>query len=228
MNRYISIRQILDNLLRHPMLDDLSLESVVNYTIDFIRIIGMPRVFQDKTAMLSVREHRAELPCDFHEIIQVRLLSGSDTPCFRHTTDSFHMSPNKPCDPIDLTYKIQGQVIYTSVKEGDIEIAYKSIAVDDEGFPMIPDNSSFTRALELYIKKQCFTVLFDLGKLSPQVYNNVCQEYAWAVGQAQSDLVRPTIDQMQAFSNSFNTLIPRTNEHRRGFVRDGGIEGLKH
>jgi hypothetical protein len=38
---------------------------------------------------------------------------------------------------------------------------------------MIPDKSAFTRALELYIKKQCFTILFDLGRINQAAYNNV-------------------------------------------------------
>lgn len=91
---------------------------------------------------------------------------------FRYSTDNFHMSDVKHESP-DYTYKIQGSVIYTSLKEGTIEISYRAIAVDDEGYPLIPDKSSFTRALELYIKKQCFTILFDLGKINQAVYANV-------------------------------------------------------
>ena len=87
-------------------------------------------------------------------------------------SDVKHESP-------DYTYKIQGSVIYTSLKEGTIEISYRAIlslwafAVDDEGSPLIPEKSSFTRALELYIKNQCFTILFDLGKINQAVYANV-------------------------------------------------------
>jgi hypothetical protein len=113
------------------------------------------------------------------------------------------------------------------MKEGTIEIAYEALAVDSEGYPLIPDNSSFTRALELYIKKQCFTVLFDLGKISQAVYSNVCQEYAWAVGQAQSDLVRPTPDEMESITNMWNTLVPRATEHRTGFINNGTKEQIK-
>ena len=136
------------------------------------------------------------------------------------------MSNDKTNFP-ELTYKVQGRVIFTSMKEGVIEIAYQAIKVDEDGFPLIPDNSSFIRALELYIKKNHFTVLFDLGKISPAVYSNVQQEYAWAVGQAQSDLIRPTIDQMEAFSNSWNTLIPRMSEHKSGFVSSGTKEHIE-
>lgn len=33
MERYISIRQVLDDLLDHPLLQDLSFERVVNYAV---------------------------------------------------------------------------------------------------------------------------------------------------------------------------------------------------
>ena len=228
MEKYISLKQILDNLLDHPMLRDVSFERAINYTQSFIRIVGCPKIFEEKTAIIEIEDYRGVLPCDFNEIIQVRTHNTCDDnyKVFRYSTDSFHMSENKQ-DSFDLTYKIQGNVIFTSMKEGTIEIAYNAFAIDSEGYPLIPDNSAFIRALELYIKKQCFTVLFDLGQINQAVYQNVRQEYAWAVGQAQSDLIRPTIDQMQAITNSLNTLIWRTTEHNNGFVNNGSAEKIK-
>ena len=229
MDRYISLRQILDDILDHPMLKDVSFERAVNYTIHFMRIVGCPRMFEEKTALVEIENYRGMIPCDFNDIIQVRTHSSCDRKnyrVFRHTTDSFHMSDNKQ-DSFDLTYKIQGNVIFTSIKEGTIEIAYNAFAVDSEGYPMVPDNSSFISALEFYIKKKKFNILFDEGKISQSVWNQVCQDYAWTVGQAQSDLIRPTIDQMQSITNSLNTLIPRVSEHKSGFVNDGSAEMIK-
>lgn len=228
MERYISLREVLDNITDHPLLRDVSFERVINHAIHFIRIVGMPKAFTEKTELIEIEDYRGVLPCDYYNMIQVRTHHDCNNTyrVFRYSTDSFHMSKTKQ-DSYDLTYKIQGGIIFTSIKEGTIEISYNAITVDSEGYPMIPDNSSYIRALELYIKKQCFTVLFDLGKITPQVFNQVQQDYAWAVGQAQSDLIRPTIDQMQAITNSLNTLIPRVNEHSRGFVNDGSMEKLR-
>lgn len=229
MIRYISIKEVLDNILDHPMLKDVSFERAVNYTVHFMRIVGCPRMFEEKTALVEIENYRGMIPCDFNDIIQVRTHSSCDRKnygVFRHTTDSFHMSDNKQ-DSFDLTYKIQGNVIFTSIKEGTIEIAYNAFAVDSDGYPMIPDNSSFISALELYIKKKHFNILFDTGKISQAIYNQVCQDYAWAVGQAQSDLIRPTLDQMQSITNSLNTLVPRMSEHRSGFVNHGSTEIIK-
>lgn len=226
---YTNIKLIMDRLQRHPLMSDINFETVVDYAVEFIKIVGTPPSFLDKTELLEVKDYRAELPCDFYEVIQVRTAhpeGNAHEHTFRHTSDSFHMSPKKP-KWSDLTYKIQGTCIITSIEKGMIEIAYKAMPVDDEGYPLIPDNSSFSRALELYIKLQWFTIQFDLGKISAQVLSNTQQQYAWAVGQAQTDLIRPSLDQMEVITNMWNKLLPdTTSDHRHGFLHEGTKEHI--
>lgn len=228
MNNYISLKVILDNLLEHPLLKDVSFERAVNHTVHFMRIMGMPDIFMEKTEVIDIKDWRGKLPCDFHKMIQVRThhYCGGQYHIFRYSTDSFHMSDNKQ-KSYDFTYKLQGNVIFTSMKEGQIEVAYTAIALDSEGYPMIPDNSSFIKALELYIKKETFTVLFDLGKINREVYQNTLQEYLFYAGQAQTSMIKPTIDQLEAISNSLNTIVPRMSEHRAGFVNNGVQEKIR-
>lgn len=226
--RYISIRQVLSDITDHPLLKDVSFERAINHAVHFLRIVGMPKEFTEQTEVIEIKDYRGILPCNLESIIQIRTHRncGHHYRVFRYSTDNFHMSDNKQ-DSYDLTYKVQGDVIFTSMKKGSIEIAYRAIPVDNDGYPMIPDSSPFIRALELYIKKQVFTVLFDLGKITPQVYNNCLQEYAWAVGAAQSDLIKPSIDELESITNSWNTLIPRVTQHKTGFVNNGVQEKIK-
>ena len=217
--QYINIKVVLDRILRHPLMQDLSLETAVDYTIDFMRIVGMPRMFTEKVVRIPIDKYRALLPCDYYQTIQVRIPGGH---ALVYSTDSFHMS-NKG-NP--STYKIQGNIIYTSIESGELELAYLAISTDEDGYPLLPDNSSFTRALELYIKKQWFTILFDLGKITSAVLQNTQQEYAWAVGDCQSEFNRMSIDQMEAFSNSWRTMILRDHQHSSGFIGDGSRQTL--
>ena len=217
--QYINIKVILDKILRHPLMQDLSLETAVDYTIDFMRIVGMPRMFTEKVVSIAVDKYRALLPCDYYQTIQVRIPGGH---ALVYSTDSFHMD-NKGNSS---TYKIQGNIIYTSIESGELELAYLAISTDEDGYPLLPDNSSFTRALELYIKKQWFTILFDLGKITPAVLQNTQQEYAWAVGDCQSEFNRMSIDQMEAFSNSWRTMILRDHQHSSGFIGNGSRQTL--
>ena len=73
MNGYVSIKEVLDNVLNHPLLRDVSLERAINYTVHFIRIVGCPKMFEEKTAIVEIENYRGALPCDLNNIIQVRL-----------------------------------------------------------------------------------------------------------------------------------------------------------
>jgi hypothetical protein len=217
--QYTNIRLVLDKILRHPLLQDITLETVVDYTIDFMRIVGVPNIFIEKVVQIPIKQYRALLPCDYYQTIQVRTSQGLP---MTYSTDSFYMN-NKGNNN---TYKIQGNIIYTSFETGELEFSYLSIQTDKDGFPVIPDNSSFTRALELYIKKQWFTILFDMGKIQPAVLQNTQQEYAWAVGDCQSEFNRLTLDKAEAFYNSWRTLILRDNQHSIGFLDNGNKQIL--
>lgn len=204
---YINIRQVLDNLLTDPMMRDLSLERAVNYAVEFIRIVGMPALFEERLSDIEVHKHKGLLPCDLYEIIQVKSKCG---PAYIYATSSFE-------NVSGLTYKVQGRIIFTSLPDDILEIAYTAIKTDEDGFPLIPDNASFVRALELYIQKKWFTILFNSSKLPQAVLNNTQQEYSFAVAQAQSNLVKLSIDQFESIKNMWNTIIPRNNKHIQGF-----------
>lgn len=225
---YININVVMDKLTRHPLLKELPFETVIDYTVDFIRIVGTPPSFLNKTALIDINEYRGKLPCDFYEMIQVRTKSNCNNTnmTFRYTTDTFHMSPDKPTKS-DLTYQLQGDCIFTAVLDkGQIEISYYALPIDEEGFPLIPDNSSYIRALQAFIKREYFTILFDEGKINGAILQKAEQDYAWYVGQAQTDLIRPSIDQMQSISNLWNTLIHR-DEHRHAFLNEGTQNHIK-
>ena len=49
-----SIKVICDKIMRHPLLQDLSIETIVDYSIDFMRIVGVPSMFQDKVEEAEV------------------------------------------------------------------------------------------------------------------------------------------------------------------------------
>lgn len=223
-----NIRRILDRVMRHPMLRDIPFETAIEYAVDYISLLGTPALYCERTAIVPVEDWRGQLPCDFVEMIQVRVAGKAPSATYRYSGHSFHMSPSKmPASTGELTYKLQGMVIFTSTKDTDVEIAYRAFAVDDEGYPLLPDNTSFLRGLEMYIKLQWFTIKFDEGKLSAQVLQNTQQEYAWAVGDAQSEFSRLSIDQAETLFNSWKTMLPRNNEHWKGFFTNGSREQFK-
>ena len=52
--QYTNIRRVLDNLMEHPLLRDITLEQVVRYVIRFISLHGYPKMFQDKIENVDI------------------------------------------------------------------------------------------------------------------------------------------------------------------------------
>lgn len=219
---YINIREVLSRILRHPMLQDTTLEAAIQYTADFIGIFGMPKLFENREEEIHIEDYRGILPCDIVSINQVKDLKTSL--CLRSITNSF--SPDGKVKS-ELAYKTQGRCIFTSFKIGDILVSYKSMPVDKEGFPLLIDNPVFLKCLEAYIKKEAFTVLFDMGKVNTSVLQNAQQQYAWLAGQLQSEFTIPSMAEMESITRMWTSLIQRNTEFDNGFESLGNREYIR-
>lgn len=221
--QYVNIREILSRLLRHPLLTDLNLETAIQFTVDFFGIMGLPTTYVDALEEIKIESYRGMLPCNLVSINQVRWKKNGI--CMRSMTDNFNGYSEK--DNGEPTFKTQGRMIYTSFKEGTVEVSYKAMPIDSEGYPLLPDEPTFLRALELYIKKQWFTILFDMGKISPAVLQNTQQEYAFACGACNNTFMIPSVSEMESIKGLMNQIIPRFNEFRYGFKHEGDKELLR-
>lgn len=209
----ISVKEVLSRLLRHPLLQDVNIEQAVQYTIDFIGIFGLPNFYEVKTVTLPIDNYRTTLPTDLESIDSVSH-NGNILNVVSQGVDEYG-------------YKVQGRVLYTSFKSGEIDLTYKSISVDDHGFPYLIDNPVFLKALEAYIKKEVFTILFDMGKIQPQVLQHAEQQYAWLAGQLQAEFSIPSVTEMEKLKNMWCSLIQRNNEFSKGFKTLGAVENFK-
>ena len=228
-NQYIRLHEVLSRALRHPLLQDISLEAAAQYAVDFIHAVGTPDMFEDREAEIEIHNYRGKLPCDIIAINQVMDLCTHT--CMRAMTDTFFPADNHHC-PYghhygELTFKTQNTIIYTSMKEGKSKMSYKAIPVDDEGKPLLLNNSTYLKALEMYIKVEVFTILYDEDKIKPGPLQNAQQQYAWAVGKLQSEMTIPSESEMESICRSWTTMIQRTTEFDSGFRNNGNREYLR-
>ena len=281
--QHTSIKLIMDKLLRHPLLSDLTLETVVDYCVDFMRIVGVPRMFIDKIEAIPIINYKGLVPTDWVDTIQIKF---NEKP-IQYASDLFHLQQPKtlytatrvgnsftddaletltayleehsmdniidndgvPIIKIEIsqsesednitvlnrnvnpsgnyTFQIQGSYIHTSLESGIVYMAYRAIATDSEGFPLLPDNSAFTRALEAYIKEKHFNILYDLGKISGPVYNNAQTQYAWAVGACENEFKRLDLSKAESFFNSYRTLIIRDHAFEQSFRHNNRKENYR-
>lgn len=246
--QYTNIRRVLDDITEHPLLRDVTLEQVVRHTIRFIALHGYPQLYQDKIAVVIIKDFRGLLPCDLISVTQVRDVETNL--CLRSMTDTF--TPALRSKPRDIpqhkdllnnmqseyipprkeeteegTFKTQGRIIFTSFPQGEVEISYKAIPVDEDGFPLLIDDETYLNALEAYIKVKVFTVKFDTGKIQAGVLSNAQTDYAWASHLLQSSMTMPSMAEMESISRYLNTMIKPTRSFNQGFKHLGDQEFIR-
>lgn len=247
--KYINIKEIVSRVLRHPLLKDFTLEQAIQYVSSFTDIFGLPNMYEDKEATVKIKDYRGVLPCNCISINQVK--DKSSRICYEAMQDTFfpnqvdYDNPNNPKDiypwesfkrfisthyakkPNELAFKTQGNIIFTTRKDGEILISYKAIPVDKDGYPLLIDNGIYLKALETYIKKELFLVLFETGKVSATVIQNVQQDYAWRAGQLQKEFTTPSLSEMESIARMWTAMIPRMTSFDNSFKDNANREYRK-
>lgn len=232
--RYVSLKVVADQLHRNPLMNGIAFEAILDYTVDFLQIVGVPADFIDKYYSIEYKDYRAPLPEDYVECNQLMI----DNRVARWATDTFHnlygdtkttgnyCINDKLPRSVDYTFTINNSYIYLSKEKGKIEMSYKAIPVDEDGYPMIPDNPVFQRALRMFIEKEHARILYLNDKLDGNKFSKIEQDYWWAVGQWETDSRKLNLSKAEALFNSFRTLIVRDTEFNNRFRNDGAKERL--
>lgn len=135
---------------------------------------------------------------------------------------------NMPTGFTDITYTLNDNYIFTSFKDGaKVLIAGKAFPVDEDGFPLIPDNEKFKSYLTWHLLMKVFYQGWIKGKTADAVYRHAEKERDWYAGAATTAGLMPTIDKMEAWSQQYLHLIPRLREQNNFFKDLGNAEFLR-
>lgn len=112
-----------------------------------------------------------------------------------------------------LTYKLNGNYIFTNFECGWVVMAYKAIPLDTDGFPLIPYEESWRKAMEFEIAYRISFKLWMRGDISDKVFQKIESERNWYVRQAVTMSAMPSIDEWESFKNDRLRLIPKPYQH---------------
>ena len=225
-SNYKSLGSLLWTLLKNPICQDLSYEDAAEYALECIKLLGAPVIYINKIDILELTQYKTELPCDLLYIESVKY--GSNV--MRESSNIYHLDSfefENENQNTEFTYKIQNGVIFTSRQNGCIEISYKAIHCDENGYPLIPDNQKVELALEYYILSRYLEPLWMMGKVTDKVFEYIQQKRYFYIPSAQQGLQMPSIDKMETIMNGINRLIISNNSHSNNFKNYGVKEQIK-
>ena len=231
--------------------DTLRINDLIEWCAEAISRIGAFLELDNKVTgkggepALKVANHQAALPAGVHSIIQVAMGNAEEGPFMpmRMTSGNFDtvkgstiVDNTDPLNPIyttgdevnstrsyeqDLTYTLKPGYINTSAKEGYLTIAYRSIPLDPEGFPYMPDDHGFEDAVYWYLTMKLLYPKWVLGQVRDAVYYNARQSWNYYSKQAYGNSMMPSVDMMESIKNTWNRLIPEMGEHAGFFSNTG-------
>jgi hypothetical protein len=122
-------------------------------------------------------------------------------------------------------YYVDDNMLKTSFPRGKVCLSYMAFPLDDDCFPMVPDDISFKEAMFWYVYKQML-----LGGM-PQTNNGINylfadEKWRFYCTQARNQANYPDIDRYESFLDQWVRLIPNINRHAEGFAALGARESL--
>lgn len=233
-------------IMKSPLANELTYEECAEYALEFIRLLGAPTAYEQKLYTSDLTAYKAELPCDIIKIDGVRYLDSNEDGqkgnfiAMREATDIYHFDPQEHQNEQDtefnlrgnhrrseFTYKIQKGIIFTSMRDGCIEIAYKGLSLDEDGYPLIPDNETVMIGLEYYVLSRYLEPLWLMGKITDKAFEYIQQKRYFYMPSAFTALQMPNEDGMESLMNSINRLIINKSAHKNFFKKLGEQEILR-
>ena len=235
----ISLKNIIWRVLRNPLASELTYEEAAEFAIEIIRLLGAPLIYENKVTNppLKIEDYKVALPKALIKIRGARLITNLESYednaiALRHATDIYHKAlscSNKSTEEMitEYTYTTQKGVMYTSVKEGYVQISYTQLALDEDGYPLVPDNEKVKLAIEYYILHRFLEPLWMMGKITDKAFQYIEQKRSFYVGGAQSSMQLSGMDHLESTMNTINRLIINTQAFNNFYKASGEKEKIK-
>ena len=223
--KVLSIQHVIEKVFRDTgIVEGVDLHDAIEWAGEAVELIGAPSSLQNKVACIDISSGRGDLPCDLHLVMQFRYKTANGYVAMAYASDNFHMhcnpSPDLSCKS-SVTYTLSNDCVFTNFSSGTVEVAYRALPTDKNGWPTIPDDIKFVKAVEYYIREKIDYKLWRSGKIPQGVYEKTVQDQVWYLGAAQTRMAMPSVDKMKNIKNNWLRLIPKINQEEDFFATLG-------
>lgn len=220
ITRFKSAKTIIAGLYRDLDVNvELGEQSIIEWIAEALNLIGSYAQLEEVSSIISVANHRVLLPCGF---LYPKDITFNGRPLSWSTKSAANNYQCEDCNRIpscctDYNFYISDGYIHTSLPEGDLCIVYLSIPVDEEGYPLVPDNVYFDKALKAYCTYMLDRIQFRRGLIPDKVYQESKIDWLFYVNSARGSANMPDSAQMERLKRVWVRLIPKQGEYANGF-----------
>lgn len=243
---FVSLKTIMDRLLRKEYLKSITYEEVIDLTVDFLELVGVPDIFEEVLYSGSFNNFKVDLPCELTEEIVV-FVNGHPAYAasnmkhdhldkighnYNRGYENDFKVRNKRGRPLPMrvgsyTYKIKENTLYLNIPSGRVSLIGSKVKVDENGEVMIPDDRLFLLALEYYVIYKKQEDRYFVGQVPKQMLDTAEQEYMWNVGKLEASHKMMNYAEAATVFNTLHTLRNKPFDYSNSFSTLPSGEVLK-
>ena len=238
--KYVNIETIIEKVFRDNGYEtELDFYDVIEWAGEAMDLIGASLAFVNKITNgdkdnemsdpITIENYRGVLPCDLHIVTSCRdydnkipMINMTDTYGKGYSGDKL----NNFATPNQYNYYINDSYIFSGKESHSVEMAYMAYPVDKRGFPMIPDNTSYIKAIQHYVQERLDFKLWRQGKINQAIYEKSNQEWLWYVGKAKNSIDALNVDRLESIKNQLVRLVRNDNYYNTFFSGLGNQQNI--
>lgn len=254
ITKFVSIKYTISKLYRDLGINhEIPEGDIIEWCAEALSLIGAYGQYEEISDCLELVNGKAKLPCGFEKLVDINYrnnpvywatntnannyqCSGCKIPtCQDGTcTYTFYINDNYIISNIttngvmfDTNGNIQSNFTdNTSNNTTNICIVYLGIPTDDDGYPLIPDDIYYQKALTAYVTMMVDKQDWRKGKLPDKIWMNSENDWFYYVNSARGSANMPNLAQLENLKNVWKRLLPTVNEYKKGFVNFNKEEKL--
>lgn len=223
---YKSIKTIMAGLYRDLGYNtEINFGDIIEWISEALMMIGAYSQFTEESKCVEICNYESQLPCGFYKVIEVNY-NGS--PIRWENNSLISLYGCQGCKvPTCCTHEyffISESHIKTSFKEGKLCMTYLAIPSDEDGYPLIPDDVYFDKALKAYCTYMLDRIEFRKGKLPEAAYRDSEKDHYFYINSARGAANMPNLQQLERLKNVWVRMLPQQNEFNKNFQNLGTQE----
>lgn len=246
-DKKLSIKNIIAKVyLDLDLNDEVDIGRLIEWSAEALEKINVYQQLNDKDDCIKIDNYKAEIPCDLVYLTDVNYMGAqldkapSDNITFKRRYP-YYVTPravnqdkleNAPywyaklyIFPNKETFIMENGWFKTSFKEGKIDIKYKALPMDDEGYPLVPDHVSFREALYWYIVYKTMYIKALKDDKYKWFYQDAETKYRYYVNQAGAEAMMPDVFTLENIKRNYLRLVPKINDYREFFRGLNSVNG---
>lgn len=229
ISNYVSIYAIIDKLYTDLGINkEINESNVVSWVNEALLKIGAYSQFIEHKKCIELKDGKICLPNGFYKLVDI-MYNGMPLQWASNT-----MSANYGCDGCTIpkccsqhSFYINNNYLITDIKDSEnqnICIVYLGMPVDDNGYPMIPDDVYFFEACAKYVTYMMDYQDWRKSLIPDKVFQKSEQDWLFYVNSARGAANMPNLAQLENLKNIIVRMIPRQNNYNSFFSNNANQE----